>query len=904
LADRAFDIIEHGNWILARREVLRAALTNVGEAPSSTPVDDRLASWAPRRQKYLFDLFEALSGWKRAPDLRELLLGGIHDEERANQRSAAVALGRSYAGDEGVQQRLMCTLRSTLDLSVAAATLEALTSGWPETPGLHELHDSAVTSRDPRLRLAGISGRLQTGRADLRDRDGVVDLLSESPKIDFWDQPVARMLLSRYWPDDVTLIDIALGSVSEGVSGRRVLEREAAMHYLIHCSSRISMVVDWVRQELMDEYPFSLSFGDDDLWACVAPFAIEHSDVRASVLAHIRSEFGRHSLHLFQSLIVKLGGDELRDELIGVARVEDRFSVYWAVRPLLEGWGRSDPIVASFIDEIASWKEEKLNNLAAILPQILTDINTCRTRLLSLARSEQPRFDLIATGLASLRCSAEDTEVVDTLLSAVGKGAPLFDPGVELLTHFPANPRVRQYALQTLSDRAPPLAALARAYENDGEIRAQILAYAKPLPTTLRGDIVDAAATEPNRRLTFQRVLEGYDIEVDGELKIAASIHYHRYIAGISNRLTADHVDKLVEALHAVGPDLDVRRAAALAGMLVLGHVNEIVPMVEYGDKPMNIRSGGGYGKESESLMALMCERWEDMRQAFGAELAKRFRTFGADDGHMWDCLAPHINASPAARRDFLAFCSETDTNLGLRSVITLAREQPASNVLLDHCWRVFGREVTGRHQRHSPWAVHRVQLEIAYILRDHFRDRAEVKEHLREAVERAQSPEIVALVLVEPNDPRLDQLRYRLREIGQRFSDWVTALHLASARSGAEEFAELTLAMINRNRHGIWNFQEITNRAVVERLQRDSETVHRLKNKLSSNPTESETASLPRYLMAAGAFDDDVHERCRSLLQDEAHHGILRAGYDAVDDSIRAVSLSLLEVLAPSLSP
>jgi hypothetical protein len=32
LVDRAFDIIERGDWMLARREVLKAALTNVGEA--------------------------------------------------------------------------------------------------------------------------------------------------------------------------------------------------------------------------------------------------------------------------------------------------------------------------------------------------------------------------------------------------------------------------------------------------------------------------------------------------------------------------------------------------------------------------------------------------------------------------------------------------------------------------------------------------------------------------------------------------------------------------------------------------------------------------------------------------------------------------------------------------------
>ncbi len=903
LVDRAFDIIEHGDWMLARREVLKAALTNVGEATSPTPVDDRMASWAPRRERYLYDLFETLSGWKPAPDLRDVLLGGIHDEERINQHAAAGALGRLYAGDEGVQQGLRDTLRSTLDLSVAAAALEALTLGWPETPGLSELQDAAFTSREPTLQLVGILGRLASGRADKSDRDGLVDLLSEFPDIDFWDRPNARMMLSQHWPDDATLIDISLKSVRRGDGRRDQFERESAMHYLIRCSPTNSTVADWVRQELRQQYPFSLAH--DDLWDCVAPFAIAHPDIRASVIACIRSEFGRHSLHHFQNLIVGLGGDELRDELIRTARAEEHWTEFWAVRPLLEGWGRSDPLVASFIDEMASWDDKKLNNLAAVLPQILTDFDACRTRLLSLTRGpEPPRFDLIARGLAALGCTAEDTEVVDALLAAIGTGAPLFDPGIALLAHFSANPRVRQYAQETLSNRAPPLGALARAYENDGGIRPQILAYANPLPVTLRGDIAEAASGEANRQPAFERVLEDYDIEVDGELKIAASIYFHRYVARTSHGPSADHLRELVEALDAVGPDLHERRAAAFAGMLLLGRVNDIAPMTEHGDKPLHIRSGTGYGNESDSLMALMCERWEDVHQAFGADLAARFGDFGADDGHLWDCLAPHINASPIARRDFLGFCSETDTTLGLRSFVALAREQPSSKLLLDHCWRVLGREVAGRHRRHSAWAVQRIRLEIAYILRDHFRGRADVKDRLRELIKRGQSAEVVALALVDPNDPLLDQLRYGPREIGQQFSDWVTALHLASARSGAEEFVEVALAMINRHSHGIWDFQEIMNRAVVERLQSDPEAVRRLKDKLASNPTESETASLPRYLVAAGVLDDDVHERCQSLLQDEACHALPRAGYDAVDGSTQAVTRSLLEVLAPSLSP
>jgi hypothetical protein len=39
---------------------------------------------------------------------------------------------------------------------------------------------------------------------------------------------------------------------------------------------------------------------------------------------------------------------------------------------------------------------------------------------------------------------------------------------------------------------------------------------------------------------------------------------------------------------------------------------------------------------------------------------------------------------------------------------------------------------------------------------------------------------------------PLLDQIPYGPKEIAQQVSDWVTALHLASARSGAEEFIEV----------------------------------------------------------------------------------------------------------------
>jgi len=134
-------------------------------------------------------------------------------------------------------------------------------------------------------------------------------------------------------------------------------------------------------------------------------------------------------------------------------------------------------------------------------------------------------------------------------------------------------------------------------------------------------------------------------------------------------------------------------------------------------------------------------------------------------------------------------------------------------------------------------------------LLRDQFGDRADVAAHLQETLKRGQSAEIVALSLFSPGAPLLDQIQASPMEIGQQYRDWVAALHLAAARSDARDFVAVTSAMIDRPSHGIWSFQDVTNRAVVERLRRDPEAVRLVKDRLAGSPSASEIASLPRYL-------------------------------------------------------
>ena len=265
------------------------------------------------------------------------------------------------------------------------------------------------------------------------------------------------------------------------------------MYYLVRCSVSNTLVVNWIRRELSKDHPFVLNY--DDAWDHIAPFATAYEDIHATVVNMFKTGNAKYELHRLRDLILSLGGNELRDSLIDIARVERGWTNLCAVRLLLDGWGKADVIVAAFFDEIVSWDNEKLHILAGLLPEIIADSYECRKCLLSLARGlKQARFDIIARGFVALGCTSDDSEVVDLLLDSIGQSAQVHNPGIALIVNFSTNPRVRQDAYDSLKERVPPLSALALSYKDDVDIRAAVLTAASSLPATLRGDIVEIAA--------------------------------------------------------------------------------------------------------------------------------------------------------------------------------------------------------------------------------------------------------------------------------------------------------------------------------------------------------------------------------------------------------------------------
>ncbi|MCA0199888.1 MAG: NACHT domain-containing protein [Proteobacteria bacterium] len=900
LTDHAFSVIERGEWLPARRAVLKTALTSGLVGQTASVVDARIAKWAPRRGKYFNYAYDVLGSWKRAPDVEEVLFRGLFDEERHGQHSAAIALAKMCAGDASVANALHGIMRSTLDTSAAAAALEALIEGWPNDTVLPCLVDAAFASSDATLKLVGVSGRIKLARASDEDKERLIELLSERTDLEFWDKPRARYLLTTNWINDPKIIDAALSVASRGRTRATDFEREAAMHYLLRCDPNNALVANWVREQLKEKYPFSMSH--DGAYEHIVPFALAHADIRQSAVDVLKSDFGRHFHHSLQGLILGLKGDDIRDHLLSIARSGEGMDRYWSILPLVEGWGRSDPEVAKLYDEIPAWTDDQLNNLSSLLPDIYQDKAACRARLLHMAPTvEHARLDFITSGLSKLGSSSDDNEAVDILLGRNGKGPPAYDLGGGFIIVYSRHPKVRELAIRAMRSHEPMLHAMAHVYENDDELRKELLQSLTPLPLTLRSDLVEFASIEMGTRESFRSLLGNYDLEHDSDLKIGTAIHYYRQLA--REKPDDGVVDSLKVGLNVVGPDYQERRAAAFAGVLLLGHLNIFMPLKEFGDKLMHIRIGAGYGNESGSLASLLCEKWIELKAAFGDSLGARLGDFGSSEGQVWEYLAPHIQENSSVRPEFLAYCHSANGQIGLNSLRKFAEEQPSSERLLELCWRGFDRELLKGQKQDSPWATVKMRLEIAYLLKRHFGSRADVIDKVAKMLKGGHAPELVALILLDPQNAAMGDLRYTSSEIIEKFGDWMAAVHLSAFRDSAADFVKMVRAMLNREDQGIWLFQDILNRVVLERLQRDEAATAQLKECLGKDANHNEIASIPQYLLAAGSMDSETLALCKKLLHDEEKLPLPRTGYDAFADKILSVKRSLMEVLSPSIT-
>src|SRR5205085_2004882 len=111
------------------------------------------------------------------------------------------------------------------------------------------------------------------------------------------------------------------------------------------------------------------------------------------------------------------------------------------------GWGRDDPEVKPAVDALANATDPDLDDLAALLPDIMPDKASARERLIRMGMRREVRRDLLTNGFEACGCDAADDEAVAAILAFPPNVRSAFDASRPLFGAFSAHPKVRALAV-------------------------------------------------------------------------------------------------------------------------------------------------------------------------------------------------------------------------------------------------------------------------------------------------------------------------------------------------------------------------------------------------------------------------------------------------------------------------
>lgn len=880
--------VETEDWLPARREALASVLKGLPDPTFKIDIEQRLSRWLPARLSHREGLIGAFGAWQPTEQLQEILFQAMHDEERGVQRAAAAAYAKVFSPMPEACERLLDGLGRTRDLAAAAALLESLALGWPDVPEATQLFQDAWDSHGGDLKLVGILGLAATGVTTDESRDAVLRGQSFLSDVSHPHRDLAAAMLMKYWPGDEDLIKSALSRVLGHFDS--IWEHSTAIAYLMESPVEHADVRAWILAQLDTDHPFT-AMGGRRIWAQVGRFAAADPAIRTAANSYWCEPKNRLiNMHMLPGYVAQVADPPIASVLIEVLKNRsNNFDRYWALSALLAGWGRNHTEVKSTIDALADAPDEDLHDLASLLHEIIPSKAVARERLIRMGRSEALRRDLLAVGLEACGCDATDNEAVSAILAFPDRLQGMFDPSYPLFRAFGAHARVRALAHERAREADGSLPAIAAGYANDLEFASVLFDAAIPLSVDLRMQVVEVAAVGATGT-ALEKVLDQGMLETDPELRARMVIAHHRTLAPAA----CDAAQKaLLSNAVAVGSDYESTRAAALAGLVMIGAVDALVTLQDHG-KPVVLETSN-YIEGIPSVERLVCERFAEFEAAFGDNLAERFKSHG-NGGRLPEILSVAPSASPAARAAFIAFAERGEIPRTPRALRALAAERPRSNLLLARCWDTLD----SRDQRNDSAMV---SAEVGVILRDHFLDDAGVHQQL---VERFKANPVITTALpLAVFAPESDELQFpiEIESLDSELADWTLAIQLAACRSDSTYFCELLEAMVTRRLRTQFDAQQIANQAVEERLQRDSALVNLMSARIGEHVHPSTSGSFARYLAAAGKLSPEVRGRALELLRALGTKQRLPvAGYDVITDQWRAARATLLDAVSTGL--
>ena len=383
-AARAVTAIERGERLHHQGQLLDRVLAGIDNPRTSSLVAGAIRRWIYDRAADRATAVAAVAAWPRVPETWDVLAVALNDTDSHAQRSAGILISEIYGGDQKARDLLVTAAKSSQRATTRAASLDALTRGWPEDPAVEELTARARQSVAVELVIAAIDAAVRRGITADDDLEQLVSLISGGVRypVSPWIDVVPEILL-RGWAGNKQLRDKCLEGAARQWEHGRGIRKSIATALLAAAFPGDDRVAAWIASELDHaEYPFLMAM-QPPTWRNIATSFRDHPLVVQAAERWIPGQHYRDSEISLLALVSRTG--QMRDLLI--SHLASAGFPHWEAEILLKGWGMQDRAVADALRHfLEDRRPAQAAKIAHLVPQIIEDPGQARATLLAMLR--------------------------------------------------------------------------------------------------------------------------------------------------------------------------------------------------------------------------------------------------------------------------------------------------------------------------------------------------------------------------------------------------------------------------------------------------------------------------------------------------------------------------------------
>jgi hypothetical protein len=872
-------------WGERQRHLLTSAVDGLSSEAVAQLCQAKIAEWIPNCHGYSrAAVLRTMPRWPVAVqhECFGILMRSLVADEESTRIAAAEVLPAFSNEEHDAKKELKRFLKAAPSPGAVATTLYALGHGWAKDADVGGLAAVARSTCDTAINLEAIRIRAMRGETDDADFERFF-------------MTTYRRLFSGGTKDLIehfaeTRRELFIGRLHETIDKQHDRNPHALrplIGSLIICDPDDALIAAEMLDLLTDDWNIREIFTEEGFPADKVRWTPELIDQIERFASKQDSRFHDYELYWIAKVV---RSDVIKSHFIRNMTDASSFRI-WAARALTEVWGGDDREVRAALLPFLHAKPDEVALVAEALPAVVGDKDACRAVLVHALRGRPRRVGFLFSALRRLGVSSDDQEAFDVAREAWdGLKAPLYQDEwrTNMILTFPRRPEVRVLAVEEMMRRDGAVGAIAESYADDAEITSRLLRMMGSQSEGSRALLVSAlqlAAAGNNDALA---VLEATREDKERAISFEGTIGWVEALLA-RGAFESQHIEALVTDLAAVGPDYEARRAAAVAGLAIAGHLDRFAAATDQQGKPLRVSTAIGFLREDDRYLRRFLARWDELICALGDE-AQVFERLEITPDNALLLIDP---SHPNAQRVFDLLMQSTPSSPHLPKhvpISAMAHFAPKAEQMRE---LIIPALTTSKSEY---WEM----LIAGEIFAEHFGEdvelRHQVVEHFVRDPKGTCAAALAELVLRRP-DSELEKL-LREKTVGAKY-DIATHFKLVAALSAPKYVIEALEKMLTIDLSEIheWQFPRWVP-AIVRRIENDSAVQDLLHAALTPRASASVKASFVSLLSRGARVDERLRAFIVSELDRTESEEMPEVGFDLSSQSYRLVRQVLIETI------